>query len=81
MHLKNAAAFKFQKKETFYDSFDAIRLTEQKQRKIERDHFKQQKDATEVAEGEREMKNSFETIKIISWLFFNRISSNNKWQV
>lgn len=46
MHLKNAAAFKFQKKETFYDSFAAIRLAEQKQRKIERDRFKQQKDAT-----------------------------------
>lgn len=29
MHLKNAAAFKYQKKETFYDSFSAIRLTEQ----------------------------------------------------
>jgi hypothetical protein len=43
-----------------------------KEKKIERDRFKQK---TRV---EREMKNSFETIKIISWLFFNRMNFNNK---
>lgn len=46
MHLKNAAAFKYQKKETFYDSFAVIRLANKSEGES-RDRFKQQKEATE----------------------------------
>lgn len=34
MHLKNAAAFKYEKKETFYDSFDVVRLVMKRRRKL-----------------------------------------------
>lgn len=65
MHLKNAVAFKYQKKkETVYDSFDAIHLTRKQKRKLREIVL------SRMRRVEGEMKNSFETIKIIFVVIF-----------
>lgn len=64
MHLKNAAAFKYQKKETFYDSFDGYSSCEKKQKEIERDRFKRR------WSWRKRMRNSSEAIKIIFVVIF-----------
>lgn len=75
MHLKNAVAFKYQRRKHFMIHSLAIHLA-RSGKKIERDRFKQRavngkrKNCAAAVVGE--MKNSSETIKVISWLFFNR---------